>query len=245
MDYLKLFQTHEEYEAFVSGGTMVKPNVSHCVSENEIHYNPWTDPRLIVKYKPIVLAVTGGNTSDLSEGPSEPVLTPTETVIKLTQLYFYASEEGMTIDGATMFDKVEIDGVEVSIADLDAASGQAQLLAGEHTVKYTLKDPTFIGADVDVQTQTITKIGALFVECPSVISVNIPNSVTTIGYKAFAGCSSLSSITIEATTPPTLGSDVFNVNASGRKIYVPANSVNTYKTANGWSAYAADIEPIQ
>ena len=40
MDYLKLFQTHSEYEDFVSGGTMVKPNVSHCVSENEIHYNP-------------------------------------------------------------------------------------------------------------------------------------------------------------------------------------------------------------
>ncbi len=40
MDYLKLFQTHEEYEDFVSGGTMVKPNVSHCVQDNEVHYNP-------------------------------------------------------------------------------------------------------------------------------------------------------------------------------------------------------------
>lgn len=39
MDYLKLFQTHQEYEEFVSGGTMVRPNVSHCVSENEVHYN--------------------------------------------------------------------------------------------------------------------------------------------------------------------------------------------------------------
>ena len=42
MDYLKLFQTHQEYETFVSGGTMVRPNVSHCVSENEVHYNPHT-----------------------------------------------------------------------------------------------------------------------------------------------------------------------------------------------------------
>ena len=41
-DYLKLFQSHAEYEAFVSGGTMVKPNVSHCVDENEVHYNPHT-----------------------------------------------------------------------------------------------------------------------------------------------------------------------------------------------------------
>lgn len=39
MDYLKLFQTHQEYEEFVSGGTMVRPNVSHCVADNEVHYN--------------------------------------------------------------------------------------------------------------------------------------------------------------------------------------------------------------
>ncbi len=39
MDYLKLFQTHSEYEGFVSGDTMVKPNVSHCIQENEVHYN--------------------------------------------------------------------------------------------------------------------------------------------------------------------------------------------------------------
>lgn len=44
MDYLKLFENHSEYETFVSGGTMVKPNVSHCVQENEVHYNPLVDP---------------------------------------------------------------------------------------------------------------------------------------------------------------------------------------------------------
>ena len=42
MEYLRLFETHQEYETFVSGGTMVKPNVSHCVVENEVHYNPHT-----------------------------------------------------------------------------------------------------------------------------------------------------------------------------------------------------------
>ena len=45
MKHLKLFENHTEYEGFVSGGTMVKPNVSHCVQENEVHYNPrtWAD----------------------------------------------------------------------------------------------------------------------------------------------------------------------------------------------------------
>lgn len=42
MKYLKLFDTHSNYETF-AGDTlnpMIKPNVSHCVSENEVHYNP-------------------------------------------------------------------------------------------------------------------------------------------------------------------------------------------------------------
>ena len=39
MEFLKLFQRHADYEDFVSGDTMPRPNVSHCVSENEVHYN--------------------------------------------------------------------------------------------------------------------------------------------------------------------------------------------------------------
>jgi hypothetical protein len=46
------------------------------------------------------------------------------------------------------------------------------------------------------------------------------------------------------TTPPTLEYEVFENNASGRKIYVPAASVDAYKAAEGWSEYADDIEPI-
>ena len=29
--YLKKFENHDDYEDFVNGGTMVKPNVSYCV----------------------------------------------------------------------------------------------------------------------------------------------------------------------------------------------------------------------
>lgn len=40
MKYLKLFDEHSDYQDFSSGGTMVLPNVSHCISENHVHYNP-------------------------------------------------------------------------------------------------------------------------------------------------------------------------------------------------------------
>ena len=42
-DYLKLFETHSEYEAYSGGGEMLKPNVSYCEDNNEVHYNPIPD----------------------------------------------------------------------------------------------------------------------------------------------------------------------------------------------------------
>ena len=41
-EYLKRFDTHAEYEEYLTGGTMVKPNVSYCEDVKEVHYNPWT-----------------------------------------------------------------------------------------------------------------------------------------------------------------------------------------------------------
>ena len=53
---------------------------------------------------------------------------------------------------------------------------------------------------------------------------------------------------MNATTPPVLVKDQstgtynqFNYNAQGRKIKVPAKSLQAYKTATGWSDYADDI----
>ena len=40
-DYLKAFEKHSEYETY-SSGDMLKPNVSYCEDNNEVHYNPWT-----------------------------------------------------------------------------------------------------------------------------------------------------------------------------------------------------------
>ena len=89
---------------------------------------------------------------------------------------------------------------------------------------------------------SVTTIGAYaFEDCISLTSVNIPDSVTTIGDHAFAYCTSLTSVYCKATTPPALGYFVFDDNGSGRKIYVPRQSVNAYKNAKGWNEYASAI----
>ena len=87
--------------------------------------------------------------------------------------------------------------------------------------------------------------GNAFKQCPNLTSASIASTVTSIDNQAFSECTSLASVFCLASTPPTGGSNMFNSNASGRKIYVPAGSVGDYKTAAYWSSYANDILGIQ
>ena len=81
-----------------------------------------------------------------------------------------------------------------------------------------------------------------FCRCKKIKSITIPESVTSIEKEAFYFCDSLANVYCKPVTPPTLGSSAFSFNASGRKIYVPRNSVNAYKAANYWSNYPSSIE---
>ena len=90
--------------------------------------------------------------------------------------------------------------------------------------------------------QGISSIGvSAFLACYQLTKVTIPKSVTSIGNLAFGFCASLESVYCKPTTPPSGGSDIFQSNASGYKIYVPTNSVEAYKTAAGWNIYANHI----
>ena len=92
---------------------------------------------------------------------------------------------------------------------------------------------------------SITSISDMvFQSCTSLTSITIPSGVTSIGSQAFYSCTSLTSITVEATTPPTLGSSVFNNTNANLVIYVPAESVDAYKSATNWSSYASRIKAI-
>ena len=86
--------------------------------------------------------------------------------------------------------------------------------------------------------------GDAFYNCSSLTNITIPESCVYISSRIFEGCTSLLSVTVLSATPPTVGSNMFINGSSSAVIYVPAESVDTYKAASGWSSYASRIQAI-
>lgn len=95
---------------------------------------------------------------------------------------------------------------------------------------------------------SVTRIEQLtFGFCNSLTTVVIGSGVTFIGQKAFQSSDAIQSMTILATTPPTLQSQAAALGSLGATslkfpIYVPAESVSAYKTA--FTGYKNRIQAI-
>ena len=88
----------------------------------------------------------------------------------------------------------------------------------------------------------VTSIGhSAFWNCCSLRSITIPESIFIIYADAFYNCTNLSSVYCKATTPPIISANTFHNNDINRKIYVPMESVEAYKSASYWSLYEAYI----
>ena len=114
--------------------------------------------------------------------------------------------------------------------------------AGKVAYKYKGTMPS--GTSIVLKEETKGIANSAFYNCTGLTSVTIPNSVTSIGNTAFKNCRGLTSVTIQATTPPTLsGTSAFS-NTNNCPIYVPAESLDTYKTTTKWSSLADRITAI-
>ena len=102
---------------------------------------------------------------------------------------------------------------------------------------------------------SVTTIGwGAFRGCSSLTSVTIGDSVTTIGFATFAFCENLKTVYCKAINPPTTivdnngywygfamqdeSGNLYDIDCT---IYVPAKSVEAYKSAEGWSEYKSSI----
>ena len=220
--YLKKFENHTQYENYINGSDAILPNVSLTVDNNTVHYNP-SSPTPPTPVEAMVVAKF--NVTDISS--------PTKIANRISN-----------------FTEIEIDG----IAQPSVVSEYTFSTEGEHTVRYTLTDPTSIedwafsscdNLTIDIP-NSVTSIGDGAFDGCHFENCTIGNGITSIGDGAFYNNSYLNSVTIMATTPPSICSNYCNFGGEMGMptIYVPSGSVNTYKTASGWSNYTDNIEPI-
>ena len=73
--------------------------------------------------------------------------------------------------------------------------------------------------------------------CTGLTSIVIPNSVTHIDGYAFSGCTGLTSLRCDALTPPVVGHYAFIDIKKNCTLYVPAESLNDYSSADEWKEF--------
>ena len=83
----------------------------------------------------------------------------------------------------------------------------------------------------------------LFIGCTSLEKVTLLEGVNTIDFQAFRNLRNLTNLILKATTPPTLNSNAF-YNTGLTHIYVPATSVDIYKSDREWRVFANKIQAI-
>lgn len=88
----------------------------------------------------------------------------------------------------------------------------------------------------------------LLYACPKLKSVEIQGEIKYIyggrSFGAFGNCSNLETVTFRSVSVPSLGAYTFDGCNKLTNIYVPAESVESYKQAANWSDYADIIKPI-
>ena len=97
-----------------------------------------------------------------------------------------------------------------------------------------------VGCKNSVIPNSVTSIGYYaFYGCSGLTELTLPDSVASIGDGAFICCSDLSKITSLAEIPPVCGSGVFDrVNKTNCELIVPEGSVAAYKQAEVWNEFS-------
>lgn len=89
---------------------------------------------------------------------------------------------------------------------------------------------------------SVTSIGIYAFACTRLTAITIPENVISLGVFAFDGCEDLRKIVFLRTTPILIDDRMFEDEAIEHcRLFVPAASVNSYKSSGGWQRYSERI----
>jgi hypothetical protein len=264
---LRVFNTNSEYQS----ADLVHPSVSYVIETDKVHYEP-TPPVFQGKFKATYsdgreyeLACDGNTT--LTSSNTKPsgydytamksaVVSDCVSIVAMNSFSGFTSLSSVTISDnvTTLANRVFKDCI--SLTEVKLPSGINKILSNTFENCTSLKNidipssVTMIGGFENCTSlENITLPNALseiygeaFKGCTSLKNISIPSGINRIGDASFYDCSGLTSITVNATTPPELGGHALDNTTC--PIYVPASSVDAYKTASGWSTYSSKIQAI-
>lgn len=92
----------------------------------------------------------------------------------------------------------------------------------------------------------IATIGvSTFNGCTGLTTITLPSSVTSVGNNAFNGCTNLSAVNVQRSLSDgnitSGGTNIFHNCHTSLRVNVPSDSLNAYKSANGWKTYSSKI----
>lgn len=83
-----------------------------------------------------------------------------------------------------------------------------------------------------------------FYDCDALTEITLPSSLVLANESPFDYCDNLMKVTCLSIDPPYMTDQIpYGLNMSGRELFVPALSINTYKQTSGWDKFPT-IKPI-
>ena len=265
MKFLKNFGEHTDYNNYINNEPVL-PNISFCKNEKHIHYNP-TEKRMVCEYNVTDISSTTAlrmgdptiyKSMEIDGILLDSIVTNYQFSSTGKHIVKYELQNATTVgvtSNTPIFYNISALVKVIIPKGVTTITGHAFQNCPNLTTVVLPQTITTInsyafGENPSLQSFTIPRTintinECLFAACTGLTSIIIPDNITTIEANAFYNCSNLISVTFTSTVPPTINFGVFGNNAAGRKIFVPAESVNAYKTASTpWENYASDIEAI-
>ena len=223
--YLKKFNSHAEYNAFTATTAFILPNVSLCVNEDDLHYNPLVRVSGVTLDKS-ELSIKEGDTETLvasilpynasnknivwsSSDDSIATVSSNGTVSGVAfgnaDITVTTEDGGYTAQCSTSVKSYKVITYtataklpETTSTDYSAGGLHVNSFNGTSGQQLTMDSHTFEdGVGTITFNGDIAKFGNnAFFSATTLASIDIPDSVTSIGERTFQYCSGLTSIEI-------------------------------------------------